>query len=407
MRKGSRWYSMEMAGITCLTGATIIQMARSLVDRLGRPLELDTDGIWCILPSSFPENFNFKIKNGKNVVTTYPCSMLNYLVHQKFTNHQYQELIDPVKLKYKIHADNSIFFEVDGPYKAMILPTSKEEGKGLKKRYAVFNFDGSLAELKGFELKRRGELQLIKNFQSDIFKLFLEGETLEGCYQSVANVANRWLDVLETKGTMLEDEDLIELICENRSMSKTLEEYGDQKSTSITTAKRLGEFLGEEMVKDKGLACKYIISGRPLQAPVTERAIPTAIFSSEISVKRKYLRRWLTDPALENFDPRTIIDWDYYRERLASVIQKIITIPAALQGVENPVPRVLHPDWLQKKIDIKEDKLKQSDLSKFLVSHPKGTVMKNITNKIQDMEDFGIGADGNNGSKVAKKIKGF
>jgi hypothetical protein len=31
---------------------------------------------------------------------------------------------------------------------AMILPASKEEGKSIKKRYAVFNFDGSLAELK-------------------------------------------------------------------------------------------------------------------------------------------------------------------------------------------------------------------------------------------------------------------
>jgi DNA polymerase epsilon subunit 1 len=30
----------------------------------------------------------------------------------------------------------------------MILPAAKEEGKRLKKRYAVFNFDGSLAELK-------------------------------------------------------------------------------------------------------------------------------------------------------------------------------------------------------------------------------------------------------------------
>jgi DNA polymerase epsilon subunit 1 len=47
----------------------------------------------------------------------------------------------------------------------MILPASKEEGKKLKKRYAVFNFDGSLAELKGFEVKRRGELQIIKIFQ--------------------------------------------------------------------------------------------------------------------------------------------------------------------------------------------------------------------------------------------------
>ncbi len=50
----------------------------------------------------------------------------------------------------------------------MILPASKEEGKLIKKRYAVFNFDGSLAELKGFELKRRGELKLIKVFQSEV-----------------------------------------------------------------------------------------------------------------------------------------------------------------------------------------------------------------------------------------------
>ena len=71
---------------------------------------------------------------------------------------------------------------------------------------------------------------------------------------------------------MLEDEDLIELICENRSMSKSLADYGDQKSTSITTAKRLGEFLGEEMVKDAGLATKYIISAKPIGSPVTERA---------------------------------------------------------------------------------------------------------------------------------------
>ncbi len=47
----------------------------------------------------------------------------------------------------------------------MILPASLDEGRLIKKRYAVFNHDGSLAELKGFELKRRGELKLIKVFQ--------------------------------------------------------------------------------------------------------------------------------------------------------------------------------------------------------------------------------------------------
>lgn len=58
----------------------------------------------------------------------------------------------------------TIEFEVDGPYRAMILPASREEGGSIKKRYAVFSEDGSLVELKGFEMKRRGELKLIKAF---------------------------------------------------------------------------------------------------------------------------------------------------------------------------------------------------------------------------------------------------
>ena len=69
------------------------------------------------------------------------------MVKDEYTNSQYHELIDAENLVYEQRDENSIFFEVDGPYLAMILPASKEEGKKLKKRYAVFNFDGSLAEL--------------------------------------------------------------------------------------------------------------------------------------------------------------------------------------------------------------------------------------------------------------------
>ncbi|KAJ3229148.1 DNA polymerase epsilon catalytic subunit [Chytriomyces hyalinus] len=128
MRKGERWYSMEMAGIVCLTGSTIIQLARSRVEQLGRPLELDTDGIWLILPKGFPENFVFKLKNGKSAHISYQCAMLNHLVHAEFTNHQYQDLKDPHAAirEYVVKSENSIFFEVDGPYKAMILPSSTE-----------------------------------------------------------------------------------------------------------------------------------------------------------------------------------------------------------------------------------------------------------------------------------------
>jgi DNA polymerase epsilon subunit 1 len=31
------------------------------VEQIGVPLELDTDGIWCCLPSSFPENFKVPV----------------------------------------------------------------------------------------------------------------------------------------------------------------------------------------------------------------------------------------------------------------------------------------------------------------------------------------------------------
>lgn len=80
------------------------------------------------------------------------------------------------------------------------------------------------------------------------------------------------------------DGELFDLISENRSMSKRLEDYGEQKSTSISTAKRLAEFLGDQMVKDAGLSCRYVISRKPEGSPVTERWANMS--------KNKHLRLW-------------------------------------------------------------------------------------------------------------------
>lgn len=385
MRKGARWHSMQMGGIVCLTGSNIITKAREIIEKVGRPLELDTDGIWCILPGTFPQDFEILTNHQKKskITVSYPNAVLNAMVKDHFTNDQYHSLKKPAKdgnpPEYEIESENSIFFEVDGPYLAMVLPAAKEEGKKLKKRYAVFNFDGSLAELKGFEIKRRGELQLIKIFQSQVFEAFLQGDTLEKCYTCVAKVANYWLDVLYSKGANMPDSELFELISENRSMSRKLEDYGAQKSTSISTAKRLAEFLGDQMVKDAGLACKYIISRKPESAPVTERAIPLAIFQSEPSVRRFHIRKWLKDSSIDGeVDIRDILDWNYYIERISGAIQKIITIPAALQGVSNPVPRVHHPDWLHKKILEKNDAFKQRRINEMFKATPKAVIFKNF-----------------------------
>ncbi len=112
------------------------------------------------------------------------------------------------------------------------------------------------------------------------------------------------------------------------------------------------------MVKDKGLACQFFISRQPAGAPVTERAVPVAIFGH--AEQQHFLRKWTRQGAsLASEDIRSvglrggkggvllhlfstqrlvpacsdILDWGYYTQRLGSAIQKIVTIPAALQKV--------------------------------------------------------------------------
>ncbi|XP_075520013.1 DNA polymerase epsilon catalytic subunit A-like isoform X2 [Primulina tabacum] len=393
MRKGARWYSMEMAGVVTYTGAKIIQNARLLVERIGRPLELDTDGIWCALPGSFPENYTFKSKDSKKLTISYPCVMLNVDVARNNTNDQYQTLQDSLRKTYTTHSECSIEFEIDGPYKAMILPASKEEGILIKKRYAVFNDDGTLAELKGFEIKRRGELKLIKVFQAELFDKFLHGETLEECYSVVASVANRWLDLLDNQGQDIADSELLDFISESSTMSKSLADYGEQKSCAVTTAKRLADFLGDAMVKDKGLRCQYIVAREPKGTPVSERAVPVAIFETEAEIMKFYVKKWCK--VSSEVGIRSIIDWSYYKLRLSSAIQKIITIPAAMQKVANPVPRVVHPDWLHKKVREKEEKFRQRKLIDIFSSQKRDEALRtnndpfaDKSDNVKDMEDF-------------------
>jgi hypothetical protein len=54
--------------------------------QVGRPLELDTDGIWCVLPASFPENYTVKSTHPKKsqVTISYPNAVLNSMVKVRF-----------------------------------------------------------------------------------------------------------------------------------------------------------------------------------------------------------------------------------------------------------------------------------------------------------------------------------
>ena len=109
-------------------------------------------------------------------------------------------------------------------------------------------------------------------FQSSVFDAFLKGSTTQEAYASAATVADYWIDVLYSKVRLLTtaqfsscpcninycyyftyqasnmpDSELFDLIAENRSMSRKLEDYGEQKSTSISTAKRLAEVIKHDL----------------------------------------------------------------------------------------------------------------------------------------------------------------
>lgn len=166
-------------------------------------------------------------------------------------------------------------------------------------------------------------------------------------------------------------------------MSKKLEEYGNKKSCAITAAKRLADLLGEQMVKEKGLACAYIISKYPTGTPVTERVIPAAIFNiTDEAVKASFIRKWCKSQNSngEDIDVRSLIDWDYYKDRLASVIQKIITIPACMQNVENPVPRIPNPAWLEKSLKQDSAASKQGKISDLFEKTSKESAIQDIEN---------------------------
>lgn len=67
----------------------------------------------------------------------------------------------------------------------------------------------------------------------------------------------------QNQGKDIADSELLDYISESNTMSKSLAEYGEQKSCAVTTAKRLADFLGDSMVKDKGLRCQYVIACEP------------------------------------------------------------------------------------------------------------------------------------------------
>lgn len=106
------------------------------------------------------------------------------------------------------------------------------------------------------------------------------------------------------------------------------------------------------------------------------------------------------DSTLKSFDIRDIIDWDYYIDRFGNCVQKIVTIPAAIQRVKNPVPRIIHPPWLQKYINDTVNTHKQVKIDSLF---QKGSCIF-LFYLLVDIEDL-IKEDNNNNNSQIDEIE--
>lgn len=124
-------------------------------------------------------------------------------------------------------------------------------------------------------------MRITKVFQEEIFPQYLKGTNLKECYASCAETAKKYIDIINRRAEGMDIDQILDYFQESRVLSKDIKEYGESKGVAISSARRLAEFLGPDVIKGKtGLNCYFVISSLPANRPVTERAIPTQIFDA-------------------------------------------------------------------------------------------------------------------------------
>ncbi|KAJ0973454.1 hypothetical protein J5N97_021413 [Dioscorea zingiberensis] len=116
---------------------------------------------------------------------------------------------------------------------------------------------------------------------------------------------------------------------ESSTMSKSSVDYGEQKSCSVTTAKRLADFLGDVMVKD----CQYIVVCEPC----------VTIDKDEFRAESKKLAVHLADPEVEGI----------YELKLPLELNAILRIGCVCKVDKAAKSRNTHEGWTLNELHMK------------------------------------------------------
>ena len=296
MKGGVRNASAPSAGITTAFSAKLIKWTADYLEDFAIITELDTDGIWMFLPVDFPLFYTLKVSAKTPIVlsqgeiaqhqgTVIKSSefglleqILNYEVDLNRRNENYwvNDLQHPPRRETR----SLLRFEQDGPYDMMLVMG--------KKKYVVYNrtADGTWKEeeLTGLETKRQDFSQLIKAFQEELIKGYLDlweqTNSLADVYENVVRKS------LEFYKKMVSGELDIEYYVKPKSINKPPEEYKSLQP-HVACALILKE-LGYNIEPGMRIDMLQIKSG---SGKKSDAAIPVQLFEFDIKTIQAILTR--------------------------------------------------------------------------------------------------------------------
>lgn len=330
-RFGHEYSPIVGAIITC-KAREIIEETDCFLDKISKRLNRDTDGTYRRIPETFPIEIKVCFVDGKSIHLNFVNALINWNMDNKFTNHTFYE-------NGTVKSYSLLQFEADGPKNIMFFSDAK-------KKYLEFE-EGKLSGIKGW--KRRGELQCTYNFQNEFFSaipLSINEDNYYNLYNFLKKkCVDKFINILISCGEGLTDNEVLNLFCVTKCASRPCNSY-KSKIPVCEAIRKFSEFTGDALILERSnVSMTFIVARFPNSTKVTDRVIPTLIFSSP--KKEHYLKLWTGQ---NKCSVKDVLDFEYYKEKMCDVIERLFGGPYRYQC----------GDWINPLAKIKKRKGRQS-----------------------------------------------
>ncbi len=306
MKGGVRNASAPSAGITTAFSAKLIKWTADYLEDFAIITELDTDGIWMFLPTDFPLFYTLQVglpaprtasqehattTGGESshqapetvtIIKTAEFGLLEQILNHEVDltrrndNYWVNDLHSPLRRETR----SLLRFEQDGPYDMMLVMG--------KKKYVVYNRSAEGVwkeeELTGLETKRQDFSMLVKAFQEELIKGYLD------LWQQTSSLADVYENVvlksLQFYQRMVSGSLDIEYYVKPKSINKPPEEYKSLQP-HVACAYILKE-LGYSIEPGMRIDMLQIKSG---SGKKSDAAIPVQLFEFDFKVIKRVLTR--------------------------------------------------------------------------------------------------------------------